>query len=399
MKLTIIAPFPELKDGIPRVAEELLKRITHSNQIEAVSVVVRRGMDFISPSLLASQKVSLFTIARFLTPQTMVKLIKLYKESDVVLFLAPPWDVLDPLEALYFFLLLIKYGFLPRSKWVQLVHDFIPYIFVEDGTQGRRTIKLLNTFQKHFSNVPERYIAVSQSTKKDAIRFWGLQADRVTVIYNGPFVAPKAPREDFGSKQILIVSDISPRKNHIRLIRAFERAQELSQSRLELVVAGQTRTVIPELEHMLRDVSRRRENVRITMMGYVSDSEVLSLYAKADVFVYPSLYEGFGLPVLEAMACGCPVITSNVSSLPEVVGDAALLVDPYNVEALAQAMLTVLEDDELKKEMSKRGITQAQKFSWDKAAAEFLAVCTDVANKEAIPRFEGGVSPPSTPAK
>lgn len=399
MKLTIIAPFPELKDGIPRVAEELLKRITHSNQIEAVSVVVRRGMDFISPSLLASQKVSLFTIARFLTPQTMVKLIKLYKESDVVLFLAPPWDVLDPLEALYFFLLLIKYGFLPRSKWVQLVHDFIPYIFVEDGTQGRRTIKLLNTFHKHFSNVPERYIAVSQSTKKDAIRFWGLQADRVTVIYNGPFVAPKAPREDFGSKQILIVSDISPRKNHIRLIRAFERAQELSQSRLELVVAGQTRTVIPELEHMLRDVSRRRENVRITMMGYVPDSEVLSLYAKADVFVYPSLYEGFGLPVLEAMACGCPVITSNVSSLPEVVGDAALLVDPYNVEALAQAMLTVLEDDDLKREMSKRGIAQAQKFSWDKAAAEFLAVCTDVANKEGIPRFEGGVSPPSTPAK
>jgi glycosyltransferase involved in cell wall biosynthesis len=399
MKLTIIAPFPELKDGIPRVAEELLKRIALSNQIDAISVVARRGMDFISPSLLASQKVSLFTIARFLTPQTMVKLIKLYKESDVVLFLAPPWDVLDPLEALYFFLLLIKYGFLPRSKWVQLVHDFIPYIFVEDGTQGRRTIKLLNTFQKHFSNVPERYIAVSQSTKKDAIRFWGLQADRVTVIYNGPFVAPKASREDFGSKQILIVSDISPRKNHIRLIRAFERAQELSQSRLELVVAGQTRTVIPELEHMLRDVSRRRENVRITMMGYVSDSEVLSLYAKADVFVYPSLYEGFGLPVLEAMACGCPVITSNVSSLPEVVGDAALLVDPYNVEALAQAMLTVLEDDELKKEMSKRGIAQAQKFSWDKAAAEFLAVCTDVANKEGIPRLEGRVSPPSTPAK
>jgi glycosyltransferase involved in cell wall biosynthesis len=384
MKLTVIAPFPELKDGIPRVAEELLKRMASSNLVDSVSVVARRGMDFVSPSLLASQKISLFTIARFLTPQTMVKLIKLYKESDVVLFLAPPWDVLDPLEALYFFLLLIKYGFLPRSKWIQVVHDFIPYIFVEDGTQGRRTIKLLNTFQKHFSNVPERYVAVSQSTKQDAIRFWGLQADRVIVIYNGPFVVPNAPREDFGSKKILIVSDISPRKNHIRLIQAFERAQELSQSRLELVVAGQTRTAIPELEHVLGDVSSRRENVRITMMGYVPDSEVLSLYAKADVFVYPSLYEGFGLPVLEAMACGCPVITSNVSSLPEVVGDAALLIDPYDVEALARAMLTVLEDDGLKKEMSKKGIAQAQKFSWDKAGAELLAVCADVANKENI---------------
>ena len=381
MKVTVIAPFPELKDGIPRVAEELLRRIADANQVDSVSVVARRGMDFISPSLLASQKISLFTIARFLTPQTMVKLIRLYKESDVVLFLAPPWDVLDPLEALYFFLLLIKYGFLPRSRWVQVVHDFIPYIFAEDGTQGRRTIKLLNTFQKHFSDVPERYIAVSQSTKKDAMRFWGLRADRVVVIHHGPFVTPKAPRVHFGSNKILIVSDISPRKNHLRLIQAFERVQERSQSPLELVVAGYMRTAIPELEQMLQDIAKRRENVKITFVGYVPDSEVLSLYAQADVFVYPSLYEGFGLPVLEAMACGCPVIASNVSSLPEVVGEAALLVDPYNVEALAQAILTVLQDDELKKEMSKKGIAQAQKFSWDKAGDELLAVCQEVADK------------------
>jgi glycosyltransferase involved in cell wall biosynthesis len=381
MKVTVIAPFPEHKDGIPRVTEELLKRIADANQVDSVSVVVRRGMDFISPSLLASQKISLFTIARFLTPQTLVKLIRLYKSSDVVLFLAPPWDVLDPLEALYFFLLLIKYGFLPRSRWVQVVHDFIPYIFADDGTQGRRTIKLLNTFQKHFSDVPERYVAVSQSTKKDAIRFWGLRADRVVVIHHGPFVTPKAPRVEFGSKKILIVSDISPRKNHLRLIQAFSRVQERSQSPLELVVVGYMRTAIPELEDMLEDVARRRENVNITFAGYVPDSEVLSLYAQADVFVYPSLYEGFGLPVLEAMASGCPVITSNVSSLPEVVGEAALLVDPYDVEALAQAMLTVLEDDELKREMSKKGIAQAQKFSWEKAGAELLAVCREVADK------------------
>ncbi|MGZ4882184.1 MAG: hypothetical protein ACXV7G_14210, partial [Halobacteriota archaeon] len=88
MKVTVIAPFPQQKDGIPRVAEELLKRISESNEVDAVSVLARQGMDFITPSLLVNQKVSLFTIARFLTPQTMVKLIRLYKESDVVLFLA-----------------------------------------------------------------------------------------------------------------------------------------------------------------------------------------------------------------------------------------------------------------------------------------------------------------------
>jgi glycosyltransferase involved in cell wall biosynthesis len=118
------------------------------------------------------------------------------------------------------------------------------------------------------------------------------------------------------------------------------------------------------------------------LAGYLSDSEILSLYEEADVFVYPSLYEGFGLPVLEAMACGCPVIASNVSSLPEVVGEAGLLVDPYNVEALARAIRTVLDDDELKREMSRKSIAQAQKFSWTKAGAELLAVCQEVAETQ-----------------
>jgi len=381
MKVTFIAPFPQKKDGIPRVAEELLKRVSEASEVDAVSVLARQGIDFVTPALLVNQKVSLFTIARFITPQTMVKLIRLYKESDVVLFLAPPWDVLDPLEALYFFLLLIKYGFLPKSKWVQVVHDFIPYIFSEDGIQGRRTIKLFNTFQKHFSDVPGKYVAVSQSTKKDAMRFWGLSADRVVVIHHGPFITPKPPRHDFGSNKILIVSDISPRKNHLRLIKAFELVQEQSQNPLELVIAGYMRTAIPELETILQNLQMRNQDSKITFAGYLPDADILALYEQADVFVYPSLYEGFGLPVLEAMACGCPVIASNVSSLPEVVGDAALLVDPYDVGALAYAMLTVLEDDDLKREMSRKGVAQARKFSWEKAGEELLAVCREVAEK------------------
>jgi glycosyltransferase involved in cell wall biosynthesis len=146
-----------------------------------------------------------------------------------------------------------------------------------------------------------------------------------------------------------------------------------------LTIVGYLRKDIPEFESTLHDIRRRNKGINIKLAGYLADSEVLSLYEEADVFVYPSLYEGFGLPVLEAMACGCPVIASNVSSLPEVVGEAGLLVDPYDVKALAQAMLTVLEDDELKREMSRKGIAQAQKFSWEKAGAELLAVCREVA--------------------
>jgi glycosyltransferase involved in cell wall biosynthesis len=384
MKVTVVAPFPKLKDGIPRVAEELLKRLAAASEVDSVSILARRGMDFVSPTLLTKQKISLFTIARFLTPQTLVRLIRMYKDSDVVLFLAPPWDVLDPLEALYFFLLLIKYGFLPRSKWIQVIHDFIPYVFAEDGTQGKRTIKLLNTFQKHFGEVPERYIAVSQSTKIDAIRFWGLPADKIIVVHHGSFITPKNPRVNFGSRKILMVSDISPRKNHLRLIQAFEQVQERSQTPSELIIAGYTRTVVPELEVLMQRVASRPRDSKIKFAGYVSDSEILSLYEQADFFVYPSLYEGFGLPVLEAMACGCPVVASNVSSLPEVVGDAALLVDPFDVEKLTQAMLTLLENDDLKKEMSRKSIEQAKKFSWEKAGDELLAVCREVADKAAL---------------
>jgi len=177
------------------------------------------------------------------------------------------------------------------------------------------------------------------------------------------------------------VSDISPRKNHLRLIKAFELVQEQSQNPLELVIAGYMRTAIPELETILQNLQMRNQDSKITFAGYLPDADILALYEQADVFVYPSLYEGFGLPVLEAMACGCPVIASNVSSLPEVVGDAALLVDPYDVGALAYAMLTVLEDDDLKREMSRKGVAQARKFSWEKAGEELLAVCREVAEK------------------
>ena len=178
------------------------------------------------------------------------------------------------------------------------------------------------------------------------------------------------------------MGDISPRKNQLRLIQAFELVHRNNPSSgVELMIVGHVRKDIPGFESTLRDMRRRNKGIKITLAGYLSDSEILSLYEEADVFVYPSLYEGFGLPVLEAMACGCPVIASNVSSLPEVVGEAGMLVDPYDVDALAQAISTVLQDDGLKREMSRKGIAQAQKFSWEKAGAELLAVCREVAEK------------------
>ncbi len=248
---------------------------------------------------------------------------------------------------------------------VQVLHDFIPYVCPEDIGEGKRTLKLYNIYKKYFRAIPVKYIAVSESTKRDAIHYWNLRPDKVTVIHHGSFIPPKAPRTRFGSKKVLMVSDISPRKNQVRLIRAFEHVHVKTQGSAELLIVGNMRESVPEFEPTLRDIRARNEGIQITTCGYLSDSEILSLYEQADVFVYPSLYEGFGLPVLEAMACGCPVITSNTSSLPEVVGDAGMLIDPHDVDELAQAIITVLADDELKREMSRKSIAQAQTFSWE----------------------------------
>lgn len=378
MKINFVSIFPKYKDGIPRATEELLKAICNDDRIDSILIITRQDLGFVSPSLLANEKISLFMTSRFLTLAQLLKVIKRYKQGDLFILFAPPWDVFDPLPELYLFLFLIKYHFLPRWKLVQVLHDYIPYVCTKDTGEGKRTLKLNNTFKRHFRAIPAMYVAVSESTKRDAIHYWGLSADRIAVIPHGSFITPNSPRTNFGSKKVLMVSDISPRKNQIRLIKAFELVHRKSRDTVELVIVGHVRKDVPEFEPTLHDIRRRNEGIRITTCGYLPDSEIRALYDQADVFVYPSLYEGFGLPVLEAMASGCPVITSNLSSLPEVIGDAGLLVDPRNIEELARAMITVLEDDVLKRDMSRKSITQAQKFSWDKAADAWLSVCSHV---------------------
>ena len=124
----------------------------------------------------------------------------------------------------------------------------------------------------------------------------------------------------------------------------------------------------------LKQVERLQISADVIFVDYVAEDDLPYYYSAASMLAYPSLYEGFGLPPLEAMACGCPIVTSNVSSLPEVVGDAALMIDPYNVDTLAKAMAEILTNDGLRRGMIERGLAQAEKFSWEKTAAETLEI-------------------------
>jgi len=232
-------------------------------------------------------------------------------------------------------------------------------------------------------------LADSAATKADLVRAYGVDPDRVHVVYLGrdeglaPVRDPgrlAAVREHYGigGDYLLYLGTLQPRKNLARLIEAFGRlAGQPALEGVQLVLAGK-----PGWDyHALTALATRLGLAsRVLFPGYVAETDLAALLSGAIAFVFPSLYEGFGLPVLEAQACGVPVMTSNNSSLPEVAGDAALFVDPHNVDAIAAAMYRLVTDEGLRAELVRRGLENVKRFSWEKCARETLAVLEAVAS-------------------
>jgi len=225
-------------------------------------------------------------------------------------------------------------------------------------------------------------IAVSQATKMDLIRLLGVSEKKITVIYESasPIFRPlnreevsEHVRARFGltGDFVLFVSTIEPRKNVPNLLRAFRLLLDNYHPKVKLVLAGEKGWLFEEV-YQLADTLKLGEDA--LFLGRVKTEELLWLYNAAKALVAPSLYEGFGLPPLEAMACGTPVITSNISALPEVVGDAGMLVDPQDVEDISVAIWRILGDDQLRASLVEKGFKRAAVFSWDKAAQETLAL-------------------------
>lgn len=226
-------------------------------------------------------------------------------------------------------------------------------------------------------------IAASQSTRSDIFRELGIPPEdehRVTVIYHG--VAPEfrpAPRVPGKNRTILYVGRLDPYKNVTRLVEAFAQiAPDLPDVRLHILGPDDPR--YPEARRRAEELGVA---ARVAWSGHVSGAELLRAYQQADVYALASRYEGFGLTVLEAMACGTPVVCTNVSSLPEVAGDAALLVPPDDTRALADALRRVLSDPALWKELSDKGPQQAARFTWRSTAEQTLEVYRHLAtNRE-----------------
>jgi glycosyltransferase involved in cell wall biosynthesis len=212
-----------------------------------------------------------------------------------------------------------------------------------------------------------RIITVSEFSKKEIISILNVPEKKVEVVYNA--VSEKFKYDPSITKEnyILAVSSLDPRKNFKNLILAFKK---LNLKDYGLIIVGSENKVFSNTE--IKDLIKEIPNVEFT--GYVSDDKLVKLYQQAKLFVYPSLYEGFGLPPLEAMACGTPVVVSNTASLPEVCGDAAYYVNPYDVNDIAKGIEIVLKDDELQKELMQKGLKMVKLFSWEKSAKKIINI-------------------------
>jgi glycosyltransferase involved in cell wall biosynthesis len=230
-------------------------------------------------------------------------------------------------------------------------------------------------------------IADSEATRADLLRLLKIPPERVAVIPLGvreSFKAPILPEEiqrvrhsyNLPEQYLLYTGTIEPRKGLETLIEAL--CSLVDTFPHYLLIAGKRGWYSNEI---LSSVVRCGLERRVRLMGYVPDEDLPALYAGADVFVFPSKYEGFGLPPLEAMACGAPVVASNASSLPEVIGDAGILTPPEDAEALAEAIRRVLESTELQEDLRQRGKLRAAQFSWDETARRTLKVYEQVARK------------------
>jgi glycosyltransferase involved in cell wall biosynthesis len=281
----------------------------------------------------------------------------------------------------------------PRLRTVVTIHDLIPVILpLYRGSLLARTYTQLVAAGARRADA---IIADSECSKRDIIQWLGIDAAHVHVIYLAANVRYR-PIQDTGqidavrrkyalpdpstrsarSGFLLYLGGYDQRKNVRVLIEAFARLSEFYRAGYRLVLAGvklgADSEFFPDPRRIAREVGLTSD--AICYIGWVDEADKPALYASATAFLFPSIYEGFGLPPLEAMACGTPVISSNASSLPEIVGDAAITVNPSDADAWADTIRAVLTDDARRAEMRERGIAQAKKFSWGRTAEETLAV-------------------------
>ncbi len=369
--------------GIVRVTDVLLRKLAESEEIDVYPVITDKHGDF-NAYLRARGMEDMFKdkIVRMLWLRKTFNNKSLYKKLRAHLY--SKWYALKYRNELkkydaYFspFDPIAPTIYQSRMKTFYIIHDLIPYFYPYDCEQ-----KFIDKFIYWIKKCQaDAYFCVSAYTVADFVKFRPEIAEKPKyVMYLGAdktkfhpvtdkqeIAAVKAKYGIKTAKYFLAVSEITARKNLVHLLKAF--AEFLQQSKAEdiaLVLAGPERKGYTEVAAQAEELAGRQN--QIVQTGFVDDADLAALYSGATAFIYPSLYEGFGLPVLEAMQCGAPVITCDNSSLPEVGGEAVLYVSGHDVEQTAAKLRELYQNEALGAELRQKGLAQAQKFDWQKTA-------------------------------
>ncbi len=344
--------FIKNRTGIEEYSYQVIKNLRNNLSSEQIVLYVRKKqeIDFEIPK---NWEIKIIKFPRFWT-QVGLSLEMLLHPVDVLFVPAHTVPIIHPRNTIVT-IHGLEYEFCPKaySSWERF------YM--------RLSIKASCKWAK-------KIISVSQNTKFDLEKLYGVVGDKIEVIYEGyenqePIINNQELKS--GSKFFLFVGRIEERKNVANIVKAFEILKEKYQVSHKLLLAGRPGYGYEKIKLQIES-SKFRED--IAELGYVSDEEKFELMKNADAFVFPTLYEGFGIPVLEAQSVGCPVIAGRNSSIPEVVGDSAVMIDVHNPEAIAKAMALLINDRSLRSEYVQKGLENVKQFSWSKCAERIAEI-------------------------
>lgn len=294
------------------------------------------------------------------------------------------WLCRDNADIYHFFNFIVP----PRikGKVITTIHDMTYELYPE--TMDKRNLKRIKSDIQYSVDRSDKIITVSESSKNDIIKFLNVDESKIEIVYNGVDYEKfnKYYTEDIKlivrnkynlpQNYILYMGTLEPRKNIDSIIEAFALIKKQKDfDNIKLVIAGKKGWLFEDIFNLV-DKLNLKDHVIFT--DYVDETDKPIIYNMAKLFVFPSLYEGFGIPVLEAMASSVPVIASNVSSLPEVAGNAVILVNPKDIEGIAKNIIKILSDDDLKNELVRKGHIQAQKFTWEASAEKLYNIYKEI---------------------
>lgn len=261
-----------------------------------------------------------------------------------------------------------------KGKKVVMVHDMAYKVYPE--TIRKRTLYMLNKSLIKSCERADKIITVSEFSKQEIIKYLGIDENKIVIMpvgvdhtlfhpyYNKDEIMQVAVKYKLPDEYLLYLGTLEPRKNLVRLIQAYSQLKNEISDLPPLVMAGQKGWMYDDIFKTIK--SLQLESC-VIFTGYLDEKDIPLVVSGAKIFLFPSLYEGFGMPPLEAMACGVPVLASNAASLPEVVGDAGVLVDPYSVKGIKDGIKNLLDDENKRNELSKRGQERAKQFTWSKS--------------------------------